>query len=497
MKQALSLQHRCHLTPKGADTHKDEAFCIANNSATEKFPSPWLIARGVPLSAWIWVYTSSRCTETSLGALMPIRTWFPLTASTVIVTLSPITRLSPVRLVRINMVILYIEFTINGFLVLMGMIGGTVLHTGYKNRGGVLVPQLCCGASNRCHEGFIASNYKYEEKHVYSNFWSMQMELYVGIDVSKASLDIHVNGINEKDLKLENSQSGIENLVQFLKSLQLKDHVIKLVICEATGGYERLLSKILQAADLPVHTAHPNKVRNFAKALGQFAKTDRIDAKILSEFAKVFKPNPDTDIITPEFEYLKALFLRRQQLLAEKLRESNRLDKDLLVVLRQSIEKHILWLKKELQEIEKLIEKHLKSHDAIKSSVELLTSVPGVGALTAIALLVRLPELGTIEDKKIAALVGVAPLNRDSGKITGKRFIQGGRRSIRSSLYMAAVSSIRFNSDMKAYYQHLRKKGKAAKVALTAVVRKLIILLNKIARRKTPWENRSAVLATA
>lgn len=323
------------------------------------------------------------------------------------------------------------------------------------------------------------------------------MELFVGIDVAKAQLDIHIGSIEQANLKLENSKLGIENLIKTLQDLQRKGHIISLVICEATGGYEKLLSLMLRAVGLPIHVAHPNKVRNFAKAVGKFAKTDKIDAKILSEFAQVFKPDADSVALTPELETLQTLFLRRQQLLDERIRETNRLDKNLLKVLRKSIEKHVKWLQVEIKTVEKLIEEHLTSNESIKKSVELLESVPGVGALTAISLLTRLPELGKIEDKKLAALVGVAPLNRDSGKTTGKRYTKGGRNSVRKSLYMAAVASVRFNPDMQIFYKRLRKNGKEAKVALTAVARKLAILLNHVARRQTPWEDRIGALQAA
>lgn len=317
------------------------------------------------------------------------------------------------------------------------------------------------------------------------------MEIYVGIDVSKTHLDIYINDIEDKESRIENSKVGIENFIKILQNLQ-KKHTIRLIICEATGGYEKLLSIMLRSVELPIHVAHANKIRAFAKATGKLAKTDKIDAKILNEFAQVFRPNPDAIFLTPELETLRALFIRRQQLLEEKIRENNRLDKHILDVLRQSIEEHITWLANKLKEIEKLIEQQIKSHDKIKESVVLLGSVPGIGTLTAIALLTGLPELGHSDGKQLAALVGVTPLNRESGKKTGKRYIKGGRGSIRKNLYMSAIVSVRLNPDMKKFYQHLRAKGKAAKVALTAVIRKLLILLNSIARKQTPWVNRQA-----
>lgn len=320
------------------------------------------------------------------------------------------------------------------------------------------------------------------------------MELYVGIDVSKAHLDIYINVEKGKSYRLENSQVGIESLVSLLEKFESEGHNIQLIICEATGGYERLLSTMLHAKGLPIHVAHANKVRNFAKATGRFSKTDKIDSKLLSEFAKVFKPKPDVTSLTPDLELLGDLLTRRQQLLDEKIRENNRLDKHLLEPLRQSIEKHIQWLKTELKETEGLIVRHIEIHDEIKKSIELIKSIPGIGTLTAAALLTELPELGHINDKQLSALVGVAPLNQDSGKKAGKRYIQGGKSSIRKSLYMSAIVSIRFNPDLKEFYQRLRAKGKAAKIALIAVVRKLLILLNIVVRRQTPWQNRQGRL---
>lgn len=320
------------------------------------------------------------------------------------------------------------------------------------------------------------------------------MELYVGVDVSKEKLDIYINDIQNNETCFDNSKGGIKKLIRFLQKFQSKEHVIKLIICEATGGYERLLSNMLQEFGLPIHVAHANKVRNFAKAIGKFAKTDKIDAKILNEFARAFKPNPDKVFLTPELDTLRALLTRRQQLLDERTRENNRLDKPLLEVLKKSIEKHIQWIEKALKEIDKLISDQIKSHDNIDHLVELLSSIPGIGTISAATLLTELPELGHIEDKELSALVGVAPMNRDSGKMTGKRFIKGGRCLVRKTLYMAALSSIRFNPDMKIFYQRLRAKGKVAKVALIAVVRKLLIVLNSVMQRGSPWENRQCVI---
>lgn len=319
------------------------------------------------------------------------------------------------------------------------------------------------------------------------------MELYVGVDVSKKQLDIYINEIEQKEYRFENSTIGIENFIGVLKALQLKNYSIKLIICEATGGYERLLFNLCQVNNLPIHVTHPNKVRSFAKAIGTFAKTDKIDARMLGQFARVFKPDPDQIVLSPELQKLRAFVTRRQQLLEEKIRETNRLDKLMEPITRQSIEEHIQWIQKALKALENLMLDQIKTHSEIQKSVQLLESVPGIGTLTAAVLLTELPELGRIEGKQLAALVGVAPMNQDSGQKTGKRYIQGGRAFIRKSLYMAAVASVRFNPDMKKFYKGLRTRGKLAKIALTAVIRKLLIVLNSVMRRQTPWENREAI----
>jgi transposase len=321
------------------------------------------------------------------------------------------------------------------------------------------------------------------------------MELHVGVDVSKKTLDVYINDIDKKEYDFENNQAGIEKFLGVLKALQLKDHDIQLIICEATGGYEKLLSDLCHFNNFPIHVVHPNKVKSFAKATGTFAKTDKIDAKILNQFARVFQPTPDQISLSPELETLRALVIRRQQLLEEKNRETNRLDKGIGVVARQSIEKHVRWLEKALHAIENAISKQVKNNPKIQESVELLESVPGIGILTAVILLVELPELGQIGDKQLASLVGVAPMNKDSGTKSGKRSIRGGRSFVRKILYMAALTSSRFNPDMKKFYQGLRARGKVAKVALTAVLHKLLILLNSIARRRTPWEHRIGAVA--
>lgn len=311
------------------------------------------------------------------------------------------------------------------------------------------------------------------------------MELYVGIDVGKFKLDVH---LNKKSVQFDNSKAGINKIIKLLQKEERKSFMIKLVVCEATGGYEANLAMQLNASNYHVHVAHPNKVRAFAKSQGKLAKTDSIDAAILSEYANTFsltanyKPMPGGQV------ELRALLQRRNQLIDEKTREKNRLDKQLTLFSRKSIESHIKWIDKEVQSIQEEITTLIEQHPELEKSIELLKSIPGIGELTAATMLTAVPELGQIEDKKLAALVGVAPINHDSGKHKGKRQIKGGRAVIRKTLYMATIAGIRFNTVLKQNYQKLRSRGKPAKVAIVATMRKLLMIINSVFKRKTPWE---------
>jgi len=232
-------------------------------------------------------------------------------------------------------------------------------------------------------------------------------------------------------------------------------------------------------------------VRSFAKSKGCLAKTDKIDAKIIREYGMVMITEPDKFNVSPEAEKLGDLLKRRAQLVEDKKREKIRLEKSSRVENKKSIKSHIQWIENEIKAIEKYLEQIRQSSKEIKNSVGLLSSVQGVGTLTASYLTAFLPELGHIPAKSIVALVGVAPFNRDSGKWKGKRFIQGGRKTIRDIIYMVAVVCARFNPDLKKFYLELRERGKAAKVALIAVARKLLMLLSSIMKRQTPWEEKA------
>jgi transposase len=310
------------------------------------------------------------------------------------------------------------------------------------------------------------------------------MELYVGIDVGKNKLDIH---LNNKDLQVSNSQVGFKKIIKFFKKEEQKGFSIKLVICEATGGYEQDLVALLDKENYRIHVAHPNKVRDFAKSQGILAKTDRIDARMLSDYGKKYELIANYKPLCAEQIELQGLLQRRRQLLDEKIREENRLDKSLTNLSQQSIKSHVKWLKDEINRLEEEIKGHIKKNPNLSTPIDLLKSIPGIGELSAATIITALPEIGQIEDKSLCALVGVAPMNRDSGKYRGKRQIKGGRSVVREILYMAAISSIRCNSVVKNCYRNLRSKGKPAKVAIVAAIRKLLLIVNSVFKRQTPW----------
>jgi transposase len=311
------------------------------------------------------------------------------------------------------------------------------------------------------------------------------MEAYIGIDVGKSNLDVHVNG---QDINTANSDTAIKKLIKRFKKEESNGLTIKLIICEATGGYEELLVNLLAESGYPIHVAHPNKVRYFAKSQGQLAKTDRIDARILSEYGRLSQLQSNHKPVSAEQVELRSLLQRRRQLLDEKVRESNRLDKPITNACRHSIKSHIKWIEKEVKQIEKATKEQVEENQSLKEAIALLESIPGVGFLTAATVLTGLPELGELGDKELSALVGVAPMNADSGKYQGKRSIKGGRRVIREILYMATIASLRCNKVIKDYYHRLRAKGKPGKVAIVAGMHKLLRIINSVFKRQSPWE---------
>lgn len=306
-------------------------------------------------------------------------------------------------------------------------------------------------------------------------------EVVIGIDVAKDQVDVALpDGVKP----FANAPDGHKLLIQQLRALR---H-IESIIVEATGGYEHALLIELAAAELPVIVVNPRQARDFAKATGKLAKTDRIDAQVLAEFGRALKPQlrPLPDEKTRE---LKAQLARRRQLMEILTAEQNRLKQTSSQPVRASIQTVIRTLQSQIKDLEGNLRDTIQQSPIWREKETLLKSVPGVGPQTAFTLLADLPELGTCSRQQIAALAGVAPINRDSGKHRGKRTTHGGRKSVRSALYMAALVATRFNPDIQSHYQQLLKSGKEKKVALVACMRKLLCILNAILREKTNWNH--------
>jgi transposase len=295
--------------------------------------------------------------------------------------------------------------------------------------------------------------------------------LHVGVDVAKLSLQLDLAG---RSHTLANDAKGQAKLLSFLRSQPAVQ-----VICEATGGYEQPMVRVLHAAQIPVSIVEAGRVRHFAKAKGLRAKTDPLDAAVLSQYGRAFKPAP-TPAPTAAQSRLSQLAHRRRQLLDTLLAETNRAahytDKLLLRQSRQLLR----LLEKQIAACELDITQLIAADENLQARAQRLDAIPGVGTLTAATVLAEIPELGRLSDQATAALVGVAPYNQDSGSQTGPRHIAGGRKTVRCALYMATLSAVRFDAILKAFYQRLRHKGKKPKVALVACMRKLVILMNRL-----------------
>jgi transposase len=307
-----------------------------------------------------------------------------------------------------------------------------------------------------------------------------QAEVFVGIDVSKARLDVAVLP-NEVTWSTTNDDEGISGLVA--KLLELAPG---LVLLEATGGLERRVLARLAGAGLPAMAINPRNVRDFAKSLGKLAKTDRIDAIVLARFAQAVRP-PLRPILDEESQELQAQLTRRRQIVEMIVAEKNRLAATDTNKVRKLIKAHIEYLQKQLTINEYDLDQTIKQSPVWLEKIDLLETVPGVGRVIALTLVAQLPELGTLDRKAISALVGVAPFNRDSGTLRGRRAIWGGRASVRAVLYMAALVGIKWNPALRALYRRLKAAGKRSKVALVACMRKLLTILNAILRDRAPW----------
>jgi transposase len=306
------------------------------------------------------------------------------------------------------------------------------------------------------------------------------IEVFIGIDVSKVRLDIAVWGSDEHWIT-SNDEKGIAELI-----VKLKSYSPTLILLEATGGLELLLVSELALARLPVAVVNPKRIRDFARSIGQLAKTDKIDAKVIARFG--FTVHPETrPLPSEEEELLVALITRRRQVVEMLTAEKNRLH-SCREAMRQRLQEHIDWLNSELKALDKEISQFIRRTPLWKEKNRILSSVPGVGPVTSATLLASLPELGTLNRQKVAALVGVAPLNKDSGRKRGKRRVFGGRASVRSVLYMAALSASKCNPKIRSFYESLIRRGKEKKVALTACMRKLLSILNSMVHSMTEWK---------
>lgn len=303
-------------------------------------------------------------------------------------------------------------------------------------------------------------------------------EQYVGIDVSKAHLDVALS--DGTSLRVGNDEAGHQELVA-----RFRVAVPRLVLMEATGGLERALAVQLSAAGVLLRIVNARHVRHFAKATGLLAKTDRLDAQALVRFAQTLKPEPRS-IASEQTLALQALIVRRRQLVEMLGMERNRL-RTAHRGVRKSLQASIRWLEKRLASVDEDIDGALRECGVWREKVELLESVPGIARVISVSLLAGLPELGELNRRQISALAGVAPFNRDSGRWQGRRSIYGGRPQVRSALYMAALVGARHNPVLRVFYQRLRGAGKPAKVALTACMRKLLVILNTMLKTGQPW----------
>jgi transposase len=306
-----------------------------------------------------------------------------------------------------------------------------------------------------------------------------QKPLHIGIDVAKAQLDIAIRPEGER-WRIPYTEERVQELATRLVALQPT-----VVLLEASGGLELALVAALATASLPVVVVNPRQVRDFARAIGRLAKTDAIDAHVLAHFAEAVRPAP-RPIADADAQALSALVARRHQLISMLVAEKNRLGTALPSV-RPRIQAHITWLEQEIKELDDHLGDTLHQSPIWREKEDLLRSVPGVGPQLALTLVAYLPELGTLNRKQIAALVGVAPFNRDSGTLRGRRTVWGGRSRIRAALYMGTLVASRHNPLIRAFYEHLLAAGKPKKVALTACMRKLLTILNAMLKHHVPW----------
>lgn len=308
----------------------------------------------------------------------------------------------------------------------------------------------------------------------------MPSQVFVGLDVSKLTLDVAVRPQN-RHCVVPNDDQGLTRLVKRLAALKPQ-----LIVLEASGGYEALAIAALAQAHLPVALVDPKAVRQFAGATGKLAKTDKIDAQVLAHFAEVLRPQPRA-LSDQTLQVLKAAVQRRAQVVKMMGQEQNRLEKTQIPSVRRDIQDHLAWLQRRLDDLDRDLRDQIRQSPLWRDRDRLYQSVPGIGPAVSRTIIAQLPELGALSGKQAAALVGVAPVNRDSGRFRGKRMIKGGRSYLRRMLYIAAVVASRFNPVIRAFYQRLRAAGKPPKLAHTACARKLVLILNAMVKNNQPW----------
>lgn len=306
------------------------------------------------------------------------------------------------------------------------------------------------------------------------------MATYVGIDIAKHGFDLAVEP-KQKIQHFDNDTEGIAQCCKMLKKLKPA-----LVVMEPTGGYETALVIQLHACDIPVATINARRIREFARSVGQLAKTDKLDAQIIARYAASIKPSAQEDL-GKHARLMKALVARRHQLVQMRTAESNRMEHARDNSVKRCIRSVLKMLDKQIEKVERQIRQQIRSTPQLKDKVERLESVPGVGPTTAALLVTELPELGHLNRQRIAALVGVAPFNRDSGTVRGKRITGGGRRDLRARLFMPMLTAIQWNEPIKRFYQRLRDKGKAKMTAVVACMRKLLSILNTMIAKGQHW----------
>ena len=309
----------------------------------------------------------------------------------------------------------------------------------------------------------------------------VKADRFAGVDVAKARLDVMVVP-DKKYFAQSNDEAGTKRVASRLKRLG-----VKLAVLEATGGYERRLASELELAGVATAVVNPRNARDFARSQGLLAKTDKLDAGVLAMYAERMKPDPTRQKSQAEFEY-SSLVSRRRQLVSDRAREKTRLEKTIFEWEKESVSSHIKWLDEQITQIDGKISERIKQDGEMNKRNRLLRSVPGVGPVTSATLMASLPELGGLGRNQISALVGLAPLNNDSGNRRGHRSVWGGRSDVRCALYMAAVAAIACNPAIKVFYDRLRASGKGGKVAMTACARKLLVILNAMVKDGSAWD---------